>query len=144
MPGMVVTRREPMTGATFFGENIEIAAQPVIVDAQNSPDPIRQSTFAGQGRAPGERTSQVPIALHLNMAAIHAVMEDTFLAGKVRPAFLSFQRNGDGGQLPWTERQTIDRGVSGPYGNRVSVQPGVSVPNEVQAHGLSYTVGRRM
>lgn len=144
LPGIVVHRREPETGAQFFGDNIEVAAQPVLVTPQNSPDPIRQSIFTGQGRAPTQRQSSIPVALHLNIGAIHAVMEDTFLAGKVRPAWMSFQRNGDGGQLPFTERQTIDRGTSAPYGNRVSVQAGAQSPNDVQAHGLSYTVGRRV
>lgn len=138
-----VGRRESPVGVTYFGENIQDPSAPVIRDPQGAPDPIRQSAYVGIGRAPSQRESTVPLALHLNIAAIHGVMEDSFLSGKVRPVSQASripQGYADGGQLPFGHREVIEQGYAAPYGNRVSVQPsqvnyGV---RGVTANGLTY------
>lgn len=145
---LFVGRRESPTGVMFFGENIEVAAQTVMVEPQGSPDPIRQSNWSGVGRAPSERTAQVPVALHMNVAGILGVMEDSFLAGKVRPLPQSVrvrQGRADGGQLPFTTREVIDPGMSAPYGNRVAVQPTPAArrASDVDFGGLTYNGIRR-
>lgn len=143
-----VGRREPRTGVQFFGENIDQPDTPVQFDPQGAPDPIRSSMWAGVGRAPSERGSSVPVALHLNIAGILAVQEDSFLAGKVKPLPQNsrvHQGRADGGQLPWQERQAIDPGMAAPYGNRVAVQntPRVPSASDVAFGGLTYDGMRR-
>jgi hypothetical protein len=145
---MFVGRREGMTGVAFFGENVQIDAEPVVFDPQGSPDPIRQSAWVGIGRAPTERGATVPVALHLNIAGILGVMEDSFLAGKVKPLPQSVrvrQGHADGGQLPFTTREVIAPSQAGPYGNRVAVQPTPRAysPFDVSFGGLDYSGIRR-
>jgi hypothetical protein len=144
---LFVGRRESHTGISYFGENVQEDAEPVRFDPQGSPDPIRQSQYVGVGRAPGEGVSTVPVALHLNIAGILAVMEDTFLAGKVRPlpqAVRVRQGHADGGQLPFTTREVISPGDSAPYGNRVTIQPRYAAsPFDVAFGGLDYSGIRR-
>jgi hypothetical protein len=145
---MFVGRREGRTGVQFFGENVQIDAEPVVLDPQGAPDPIRSSGWSGIGRAPTERWSTVPVALHLNIASILGVMEDSFLAGKVKPLPQSVRtRQGyaDGGQLPFTTREVISPGTSSPYGNRVAINPAphATSPYDVDFGGLSYSGIRR-
>lgn len=145
---LFVGRREGKTGVQFFGENVQIDAEPVVFDPQGAPDPIRQSGWTGVGRAPTERGSTVPIALHLNIAAINGVMEDSFLAGKVKPLPQGVrvrQGHADGGQLPFTTREVIEPVQASPYGNRVSLQPAPHArsPFDVDFGGLSYSGIRR-
>lgn len=145
---MFVGRRESPTGVRYFGENIEQPAQPVVLEPQGAPDPVRQSMFAGEGRAPGQGFADVPVALHLNIAGILGVMEDSFLAGKVNPApqwTRVRQGRADGGQLPFQERQNIDPGFAAPYGNRVAVQNTPRIPSiqSVAFGGLTYDGIRR-
>jgi hypothetical protein len=145
---MFVGRREGVTGVQFFGENVQIDAEPVRFDPQGAPDPIRQSAYVGVGRAPGEGISTVPVALHLNIASILGVMEDTFLAGKVKPlpqGVRTRQGYADGGQLPFTTREVIEPSLSSPYGNRVAIQPTrhAASPFDVAFGGLSYSGIRR-
>jgi hypothetical protein len=143
-----VGRREGNTGVAFFGENIQIDSEPVVLEPQGAPDPIRQSGFVGVGRAPTERVATVPVALHLNIAGILGVMEDSFMAGKVKPLPQSVrvrQGRADGGQLPFTTREVIEPGQSSPYGNRVAVQAQARPysPFDVTFGGLDYSGIRR-
>jgi hypothetical protein len=145
---LFVGRREGPTGVQFFGENIQIDAEPVVFDPQGSPDPIRQSFYSGEGGAPTERSATVPVALHFNIGGILGVMEDTFLAGKVKPLPQSVrvrQGHADGGQLPFTTREVITPGDSAPYGNRVAIQPTrrAASPFDVNFGGLDYSGIRR-
>lgn len=143
-PGLFVARREPKTGYTFYGENIMVAREDTEVASSISPDVIRQSVFNETGRPPTMKEAGVPLALHLNIGGIQGVMNDTFLAGKVIPEWQSFRRNGLGGQLPFTERQIIDRGEASPYGGRVTVQGGSGndvTPGVVSVNGLTYYPG---
>lgn len=143
-----VGRRESPVGMTYFGQDITDASVPVHVEPQGAPDPIRQSMYTGEGRAPSERWPTVPVALHMNVAGILSVMEDTFMAGKVRPLPQSVrvaQGRADGGQLPFQMREVIDPGFSAPYGNRVAVQNRPTVPavGSVAFGGLTYSGIRR-
>jgi hypothetical protein len=143
-----VFRREPNDGRDYGGPNVVDPAERLVYDPHGAPDPIRQSAYWNVGKAPGEMWSHVPVALHLNIRNIHAVMRDDFAAGKVRAQFLTLMRNGMGGQSPWTERPNIDRGDSAPYGNMTGVQgppqPAYSTPGMVSANGLVYTRKRAM
>jgi hypothetical protein len=145
---MFVGRREGRTGVQFFGENVQIDAEPVVLEPQGSPDPIRQSAYTAVGRAPTERAATVPVALHFNIGGILGVMEDSFLAGKVKPlpqAVRTRQGYADGGQLPFTTREVIQPSESSPYGNRVAVTPAPRArsPFDVDFGGLSYSGIRR-
>lgn len=145
---MFVGRREGKTGVQFFGENVQLDNEPVILEPQGAPDPIRSSGWSGVGRAPTERVATVPVALHLNIAGILGVMEDSFLAGKVKPLPQSVrvrQGRADGGQLAFTTREVIEPTQASPYGNRVSIQPAPHArsPFDVDFGGLSYSGIRR-
>lgn len=139
-----VARREPRMDPIYFGQDIQLDNVPVQVSPQGSPDPIRQSQYVGIGRAPTQRQAGVNIALHMNIAGIQGVMEDTFLAGKVLPQRLTLMGNGLGGQAAWTERQNIGRGDAAPYGNRVQIVGEGQVPlSPVDGYGLMYSRNRR-
>lgn len=134
-----VGRREPQMGATYFGTNVQMENVPVQESPQGAPDPIRQSQYYAQGRAPSERWPGVNLALHMNIAGIQAVAQDTFLTGKVRPLRMVLMSNQLGGQAAWTDRQNIDRGQSNPYGNRVAIKPAGQVPiGAVDGYGITY------
>lgn len=143
-PFAYVRRTEPNVGRTFYADNVQREDVPVLENTQDAPEPIRQSRFAGIGRAPGTGPdSGINLAFTLNIASIQSVMEDSFLAGKVRPEFQVLKGNGNGGQLKWTERQNIDPGLSTPYGNRASIQ-GVPMDSLVNtAYGLHVPNRRR-
>lgn len=136
---VTVLRREPQTGLSAYGENVDVVAAPVQLSPHGAPDPIRQSAYTGVGRAPGEDIATVPVALHTNIPAIQSVMEDNPIGRKVRAQFLHLMRNGGGGQLPFSTRPNIERPPSQPYGSLATV-PGYDFPARpsVNANGLSY------
>lgn len=138
----VVTVHDPHIGPTYWGQNFNDDVR-VELSPQASPDPIRASQFSEVGRPPTLAWADVPVALHMNIGGIQAVQEDTFLAGKVLPQFMTFLRNGNGGQLSFLPAKTIERGPSSPYGDRVTVPnaPPTDYPGTVSAHGLTYVPG---
>lgn len=138
-----VARREPQMGLQNVVGNIQVDNQPVIEEPQGAPEPIRYSMFSGVGRAPTERWATVPVALHMNIENIQAVMSDNFLTGKVPVGQSALLTNGLGGQAAWTDRQNIDRGESNPYGNRVAVQGGAS-QGLFSAYNITYGGRRRV
>lgn len=139
---MFVGRREPPSGAQFYGENIQIENAPVQEDPTGAPSPIRQSDWAGVGRAPTQGWGTVPVAIHLNIKPIQAVMADNFLTEKIVVGQSVLLTNGMGGQSAWGDRQNIARGQADPYGNRVAVE-GSNPAGQIYAHGISYGEGGR-